>query len=68
MFTTQLNGLFKKIQENQIESIEDGAGFYPKRPLQKGLFMYMGQMKWLQSRMKQLRDQNHLTLYDFASG
>ena len=25
MFTTQLNGLFKRIQEDQMESIEDGA-------------------------------------------
>jgi Domain of unknown function (DUF2529) len=42
MFATQLNGLFKKIQENQIESIEDGARLLSQASVAEGTIYVYG--------------------------
>ena len=42
MFATQLNGLFKKIQENQMESIEDGARLLSQASVAEGTIYVYG--------------------------
>ena len=42
MFATQLNGLFKRIQENQLESIEDGARLLSQAAIAEGTIYIYG--------------------------
>ena len=42
MFATQLNGLFKKIQESQMESIEDGARLLSQASIAEGTIYVCG--------------------------
>jgi hypothetical protein len=42
MFATQLNGLFNKIQENQMESIEDGARLLAQSIISDGTIYIYG--------------------------
>ena len=42
MFATQLNGLFNRIQENQLESIEDGARLLSQGAIAEGTIYVYG--------------------------